>query len=118
MFLNLLKTRYTSSTSAARNLSTVLLINPRTCSTLGLSPSCDVCEITSPPIRWKNDEALVPMSEKDESIPFSLSAITDSKTTLNRLLFNPPHNPLSEETTIYPLFLISLTLRKSDSYSG
>ena len=46
------------------NLSTVLLINPKTSSILGLSPSCDVWAITSPPILWKKEDDLVPRHKK------------------------------------------------------
>ena len=72
----------------------------------------------SPPILWKKEVALLPTREKAGFMSDLLSSSIVSTTNLKRLLFNPPHRPLSEEIIIYPFFLTSLVAKNSEVYSG
>ena len=85
-------------------ISKTTFVNPIKSSGFGLSPSFSATAMTWPPTLLKKPAALVPIKAKQESMPCSFSSADLAITCLNKLMFKPPHNPLSDETTIKHAF--------------
>ena len=84
----------------------------------GWSPMCVVLASRFTARRRKNTPPLLPMTQKSVSTPFERHSSSSCTTVLNRLLFNPPHKPRSDDTMTNPTrFTSSRVTRKGCLYS-
>ena len=118
VFSNLLLAKYTLSISPCSNLSRRTFIEPIKSSKAGISPSFSEAATTSPPKELKKTLALVPTGQNICFTPASVCSFKKGNKVLKRLIFKPPHKPLSDPTTITPTPLTSLSDMYKGLYSG
>ena len=85
----------------------------------GVSPTPVRCETMLPPKRCRKPKPLLPIAVSRTARASPCSSFTLASVRRSALVFRPPHNPLSEVTTMMPTFFTpSRFTRKGWWYSG
>src|SRR3546814_12587889 len=83
------------------------IFTPISCSTCGLSPSCEVVASTLPPMRLKKPTALLPIKTRSASTPFACHSRLDRIVARKALQLRPPPTPPSVDTTRHATLLVT-----------